>query len=447
MKILFISLSIALLSLTAVAQDNPKQNAASTDNATLTFGSEEKTTFKIDTLRIASGKSYLILIDVQKEYDDPTVSIMGGPVDDEEKELLKNFEEDSFEIIKQYQHTLILFENGQKLDLSSLANTFQGVAYWNGNIEDDVQFKNIIKKSTEFVAEQMGLNTQSSYVINNEKYKEALALLQNKNNFTEKSRLIMNSFLDDVYKAFLNNRLGQDANLFNTLPENLKKMNLSVSIGSEEKMLKRSIEINKKGQIDKLILFDRAGKISRSIQYIYENDILKKTINDQGTTTIFSYDDDKMISFQNIGDANETNVYYLKNDKKNIENYIIMIDDTYASQNSLSKTINEKNCEIRYINNVVWTRNCFTDQNVFPYLHTYTSYQDGEVLQYRKFKIEKKNKKTYHKYYSNAQQDTDKDMYELKGIYQLNDDNLVTNYTITDDEEKVNLEIEYIYNH
>ena len=65
------------------------------------------------------------------------------------------------------------------------------------------------------------------------------------------------------------------------------------------------------------------------------------------------------------------------------------IDDTYSSQNSLSKTINEKNCEIHYINDVVWTRICFTDQNAFPHVHTYTSYQDGEVLQYRKFKIEK----------------------------------------------------------
>ena len=58
----------------------------------------------------------------------------------------------------------------------------------------------------------------------------------------------------------------------------VKKMNLYVSIGSKEKILKRGVEINKKGKIDKLMLSDRAGKISRSIQYIYENDILKKQL-------------------------------------------------------------------------------------------------------------------------------------------------------------------------
>ncbi|QCE43067.1 hypothetical protein [Psychroserpens sp. NJDZ02] len=446
MKNIIILLSTTLFSLTVLAQDDTTQNATPTDHAGMTFNLGERAPFEIDTLYINSGKAYVILMDVQKDYDDDTVSIHGGPVDDEEKELLKNFEDNSFEIIKQYQHTLILFENGQKLDLSSIDNTFQGLAYWHGNLEDDVKLKQTVNKSTEFVAEQMGLNTKSSYVINNEKYKNELDLLKNKNEFTDKSKLLMHAFLDDGYKAFLTNQLGQNANLFNSPPENLKKMNLYISSGNEQKILKRSIEMNAKGQIEKLILFDRAGKISQSIDYIYENDILTKTVSDGRKTTTFSYADDKMMSFQNIGGANEINVYYLKNGEKNFKNYIIMIDEAYASQNTLSQTITEKNCKIRYINDAVWSRNCFTDQNNFPYVHTYTSYQDGEVMQYRKFKIEKENEKLYKKYYSNATQDSDKDEYMLNGTYVLNKDNLVTNYTIIDDQEIINLEIEYIYN-
>ena len=102
-----------------------------------------------------------------KKYDKDraaTISIGFDYVKDEEKELIQNFKKDAFEIKKIDKQVFILFENKQTLDVSSLDNSYQAFAYWGGKENDRVQVQEGSKKATEFVAKQLGLKTESSYV-------------------------------------------------------------------------------------------------------------------------------------------------------------------------------------------------------------------------------------------------------------------------------------------
>ena len=446
MKKIFISIGIMLLFFNAVAQKKhiKKKTNARAAAVSVVAGIDDNynNDFKIDTLRIASGKPYVFLVDIRKEYDDG-MQIIGGSVENEEKELLKNFDKNSFQIIKLYKHVFVLFENGQTLDSSVIENSYQAFAFWGGKLADDVQVKEGTTMSTEFVAEQMSIKKESSYIVNTSKYKKMLDLLDKNKSFTEKSKQVMNNFLDGLYTSLIGNSIGQDAIFFSVKPLNLKTLNLYVSAGSKKKILRMKIEFGQNGLLNKIISFDENGKKENTKSFVYENEILKKMVNDNLKTTTFSYADDKMISFTNVGDADQTDVYSLDNGK---ESYVLTKDDAYSNLNIFTKLKFEKNCEIVDINDVVWTRTCFTAKNIFPYINTYTSYQDGKVLQYKKFKIEKKDDKIYEKYYSKAEKANEKDVFVKKGTFELNDEKLLTRYSYLYDNENVNVDIEYLIN-
>ena len=119
-----------------------------------------------------------------------------------------------------------------------------------------------------------------------------------------------------------------------------------------------------------------------------------------------------------------------------------MVDDADCYSNSFAEEKNENNCYVDYYNGKIWTRNCSSKIDVFPYVNEYTSYQDGEVLQHRKTRIVKKDEQTFEKYYSEEEKGED---YKLWGTFKLNEQKLVTTYTFTKGNTTKVLKIDYTY--
>lgn len=125
-----------------------------------------------------------------------------------------------------------------------------------------------------------------------------------------------------------------------------------------------------------------------------------------------------------------------------------MLEDEYAQQNLLMEDKIFENCVIRYTNGNIFYKNCSTPYGSFPFTHTYTSYQSAaegqevEFMQQIKYKIEKKNDKIFEKYYSNAENENEKDSYQLKQTYYLNEKNLLEKISL---EDGITIKIVYTY--
>ncbi|MDI3321424.1 hypothetical protein, partial [Pinibacter soli] len=105
----------------------------------------------------------------------------------------------------------------------------------------------------------------------------------------------------------------------------------------------------------------------------------------------------------------------------------------------------ENNCITRYLNSNLLTINYSTKTGTFPFVHKYTSFQDGKVLQFRKSKLVKTGEKQFEKYYSDAERESDKDNFKLFGVFQLNDQNLLSSYYFFKDGVKSKIKIDYAY--
>ncbi len=379
----------------------------------------------IDTLFINSGKPYVFLVDVKKYDEQAAVSIsVGGREDVEETELLQNFKKDAFEIKKITKHVFILFENKQTLDLTSIENSYQAFGYWGGKEGDKVQVQEGSKMATEFVAKQMGVKKESSYVTNTKKYKEEIKKLQNKNNITDKSKATMDFMLMQISNPLPKDK-GEDADLFSKKIPKIKNIESYIIEGKAKTSLK-SIAFNEQGQpiIVKHYLSD--GSDNGTSKLIYENGMLVKKLNYEDKVETINYDNEKIIMYRNVGDANDTDVYWLNNNMLLSKSYTIMENDNFCHQNIFVEHKMVNDCEHFLINNKVWSIDCDSKKGDFPAIHTYTSFQDGEVLQFRKSKIIKKDEFTFEKYYSKAEKEDQKDDYELGMTYKLNEQKLVT---------------------
>jgi hypothetical protein len=391
----------------------------------------------VDTLHIATGKPYLFIVDVNKN------SAESATINPEEKELIQNFGKKALQIVNVYKYSYIIFENKQTLDISVDGNSYQAFAYWGGNLEDNVQLKEGTNYATEFVAEQMGVNKESSYVVNTRKYKKEVALLENAGNITEKSKEIMNTYLNDLVTPIPNDK-GEDASLYEQNLTNIKSIETYFIENNGKKIFLKNAVFNKNQQPILIKSYNRKGVESEVHSFIYKNGMLIKIINGDKSIAV-NYDDNRMIFSENIGEANETRVTWLENDVMLEKRYVLMIDDKYQFMNNFTEEKFEDNCITYYLNNSVWTINCSSKTGMFPFVHKYTSFQDGEVLQYRKSKLVKKGDKLFEKYYSSAEQEREKDNFKLWGVFQFNEQNLLSSYDFTKDDVKCSIKINYTF--
>ena len=398
----------------------------------------------IDTLFINSGKQYVFLVDIKKYDEQAAVSIsIGGRADDEETELLQNFEKDAFEIKKISKHVFILFENKQTLDLTSVENSYQAFAYWGGKEKNKVQVQEGSKMATEFVSKQLGVKKESSYVTNTKKYKEEIKKLQNKNNITDKSKATMDFMLMQISYPLPKDK-GEDADLFSKIIPKIKNIETYFIEGKTKTSLK-SIAFNEQGQPIIVKYYNSRGEDNGTSKLIYENGMLVKKLNYEDKVETINYDNEKIIMYRNVGDANDTDVYWLQDNMLLSKSYTIMENDNFCHQNIFVEHKMVNDCEHFLINNRVWNIDCDSEKGKYPAIHTYTSFQDGEVLQFRKSKIIKKDEFTFEKYYSKAEKENQKDEFELFGTYKLNKQKLVTSFGFKKDGENRLLKIDYTF--
>lgn len=397
----------------------------------------------IDTLRLQKGKKYILLVDIDK-YSGQSNVAYANPDNSEEKELINNFKKDAFKIINIKKYTFVIFENKQTLDVSQNGESYQTFAYWSGKIKDNIQVKKGAKMATEFVSQNIGGKKESSYVINARKFKKEVAAFTSKNKITPNSKDLMNAVLADIILPFSGIR-EDDAVIFKRPNEKVKTIDSYITNKKGIKTPLKSIVLNENEQPVLVKNYNREGKEDGRKTFVYKDGLLTKIMNDDKVSSTINYDDNKMIFTENVGDANDTRIVWLENGNLLQKVYTIMIDDSFSYMNSFAEEKIENNCISYYINNVIWTKTCSSETKAFPFTHKYTSYQKGEVLQFRKSKIEKKGEKTFEKYYSDAALEQDKDNFKLFGTFQLNDHNLVNAYNFTKDKINQTIKIDYTY--
>jgi hypothetical protein len=393
----------------------------------------------IDTLHIYSGKKYVFLVDVN--MDDIGVQTVGGEQDTEEKELQNNFPELNLEIIKLNNYTYVVFENDKTLEVDGIGNSYKAMAYWSGNIEDTIEVQESIKMATEFVSAQVGENKESSYVVMTRKAREQIEKYKNSNNFTEKSKQVMKAILGDAASPM--EELQEKMFLF---PQNQiypKTYTSYISENNKKKYKYKSVEFNSDGNPKTIIMYSDNGKSEYKNTFVYENDKLISIEGEESFT--IQYDDEAMILLKNKGDAEQINIYKLKDNVLLETSYILMEDDSYSNMNYIIENILEDNCKIRKYNNTVYSKTCRSKANGVPFIKTATSYQDGEVMLFRKSKIVKKDDKTLEEYFSTAESENEKDHFELGIIYKFNEKNLLNEIKVLIQGKNNVFTMEYTY--
>lgn len=394
-----------------------------------------------DTLQIKKGKKYVFLVDVNK-YSATVVYDSANEYFSEESELKRNFPKENLEIIKINKYTYVFFENKQTLDITGDGQSFQAFAYWSGKIDDKVQVKEGSRMATEFVAEQLKSKKESSYVVNARKYKKEVASLQGKNKITSKSKEVMKELLG-AYSLPFPDIEADNIPVFQLGTAKLKTLDSYFLKKKGVRIPLKSVSFNNEGFPTAITYYDDEGKNRSKKEFIYKDGMLTKIIKEDQTASTINYDDNKMIVTENVGDANETKVFWIENGNLLQKSYTLMADDKFSYMNTFAEEKFENNCISYYINNAVWTHNCGGTNNKFPYIHTYTSYQDKEVLQFRKSKIEKKDDRTFDKYYSEAERADQNDNYKLWGTFHLDDFNLVDSFNFTKDGTAKTIKIDY----
>lgn len=441
MKQLFSIIFILTLSLSGFSQKSKAQNHQKNEKKivfeTIKEAPRAEYVYVVDTLRIAKGKPCLLIVNVNKNSaEDDTMNT-------EEKELIQNFGKNTLKIVNIYKHSYIIFENKQTLDIGAYGNSYQAFAYWGGKIEDDVLLKEGTKYATEFVAEQMGVVKESSYVVNTRKHKKEVALLKTTDNITDKSREIMNIYLNNLTTPIPNDK-GEDTPLYEQHLANLKRIETYFIENNSIKILIKNTFFNQNHQPISITNYGSDGLDRGSDSFIYKNGMLVKIITGSKSIVV-NYDDNKMIFSENRGEANETKVVWLENNVMLKKSYILMIDDKDLLMNYFFEDKFEGNCITSSSNNNIWSMNCSSKTDTFPFIHKFTSFHDGKVVQVRKSKLVKKGDKLFEKYYSTSVRESEKDNFKLFGVFQFNDQNLLSFYDFTKDDVKSRIEINYTF--
>lgn len=420
------------------AKKKPKSNAKQTTVAAAPEAYVPKIT--VDTLHIQKGKPCILLVDVNKDSADPAITFDSNS---EENELIRNFGKEALQIININKYTYVVFENKEIIDINLEGESFQAFAYWSGKLKDKVKIQQGKRMATEFVAGNMKVKKESSYVINTRKYRKEVASLESKNKITPKSNEIMNAILNKTILS-IDGKREDEFPLFKENKSKIKTAAYYFLTKNGTKTPIKEVSVNENGLLKQVKIYNRKGEPDGEENYVYEYGMLTKIIRGDKTTTI-RYNDDKMIFSDNRGDANETTVYRLENNVVLENSYIIMTDDKFSYMNSFAEEKIENNCTLRYINNILWTKNCGSPENVFPFIFKYTSYQDGNVLQYRKSKLEKKGENKFEKYYSSAEREEETEVFNFFGALEFNENNLLDTYRFTKDKISQVIKVDYTY--
>ncbi len=391
---------------------------------------------QIDTIKVASGKPHAFLIDIP-EYP---VQIVGNNLEAEKKELETNFKDQDLDVMLISEHCFIKFESGQGLDMTDLNKSYQSTAFWNGNVQDEVELYDRLTNTTEFIAEKLGVEKTSSYVDNANTLKDEVQQLISKNNFTKNSEKVLQKFLMMFHNPVLTDN--EEYWYLQEIPK-IKTIKILVNEGKKDQPYK-VLQFNTSGQVTSETFYNEDGGISSFQKFIYNGGVLTEIQKEERSITV-TFDDDKMILFENVGDADETTIYHFENNQLLSKRMILMTDDNFANQNSIREEKLENDCVVIHMDGKIIDKDCYGKDGVFPYIVSYTSYQsaaDGQgsdFMNFTKFKIEKKDSNTFEKYYSDAEKPKDPDHYKLYTTFYL-ENNLITKLKTEKGIMKINYE-------
>lgn len=388
----------------------------------------------VDTLKIKSGVPYAFLINIA-EY--PT-QIVGDNLEKEKDELENNFREQGLKVVLIKKHCFLQLESGEGLDMTHVENPYKATAYWSGVVYDEIQIFDRITKTTEFVAEKMGVNVKSSYAKEAALITKEVKSLTSAKNITNKSKITLSKYMLQFQNL---NSIASDYDWY--IQEIPKIKNLKVLFtenGKEE--IYQNFAFNKLGQIT-----SQAKTENNSMKtYSYQNNMLVK-IKSESSEIVITYNDDKMILSEDLGGATETSVLWVEENVLLLKRYIVMKDAAYATQNMIIEQKIEGSEIITYLNGKISNRLYSSPHGIFPMTYSNTSYQDDGpnkdpiILQSRKFRIEKKDDGVFEQYSSTVLNPDDKDKFELDSTFYTNENNAIYRKTNLNNTFK----IEYSY--
>ncbi len=428
MKVKFLFFIMFLFSINMQAQDD---DVVAID----VLGDEFIIESPIDTLNFNSGKPQVFLIQIQSQNDGYTIA--GNDI--EHKELLKNFNHNQVKINYITKQSYIRLEDGQYIDVTDVNASYDAIVFWNGKSKSNLKTQEGSRLATEFVSEQLGQKKKSSYITNSELYKKEIAQLPKQDNFTEKSRKVMNRFLKNYSISeicTLNHHL-----FFNLNQDKVKTITVYQVNPKGKKTKYEQIHLNELNHPIKVIRFDDDGKtVYYATEFKYENDILKSIKHDEREDFI-RYNDDVLFFTSDLGGANETTFYILKDNELLMKRILLMKDDVgFEEQNSFVEQRLEKGNINYYIDNELWTSTSKSAPNKFPFVLTVTSYDGENVVHKLREEVVKKSDSQYEIFYDNVLH-----VHKGKNNIQLNDRGLLETFTYKDENEMEKYQLEYTY--
>lgn len=373
MKILNLIVLLILFTINAYAQNETihLQGMLSSHNSS------------VDTLYFKSGIPQVFLIQISGMQN----NYLSNEDNVEKKRLENHLNVKEFKLNHIVNPSYIQLENGEIIDLSSSSDPYRAIVFWNGKKDSKLKKLETNRNSSQFVTEELNRDKLITYLIKIGIIKNENNQLNDMNNFTEKSKQLMDVFLEqytqpNVFKTQNTLFYQQDQKNVHTIimyEDNLK----------EPKFKSQEIVLNKLGKPVKINEFDRNG-LFEITEFEYENDILKSIIKN-GNSTQIQFNDNQLFYIADYIQKDVTHIVTLENgyllekrffveQGKKIEEYDYVYEDRF-----------EKGCINNYLNGVLKTSSCVKNEIEPNEIFAFTSYNDRlDEIQKIRFKMVKK---------------------------------------------------------
>ena len=388
-----------------------------------------------DTLQLVTGKKYALVVDANNSTN---MGNLSNEMKLEAYELKTNFADKNITVIPINKFTYITMEDGKFIDVGDSKNSYQAIVYWDGNLENDPQVQEGIHFSTEFIASQLNVQKESTYKIKTLKTRKKIQEVKQKGKFTANSQKVLDVLLQN-YAAPRTAFVGDNQLVFNKDQSKVKAIKSFIKFPNKKEMLFEDILLNEKGQPIEVKQFEDDNELRSHIIFEYSQGKLVKIKSSLNESSIY-YDDTQILETGNVGEADDVSLFWLQNGRLTKQTATLFLKDEFVYMNMFVEERANKDCYDTYINNELWEHICVTEPNIFPWKYSITSYQNGKVLQERKYRINEKSDQVYEIYFAG----TDKKNDELMSTVTLNERGLISQLK-NNGSESYTISTEYAY--
>ncbi|MDH1884075.1 hypothetical protein ACTS9T_00790 [Empedobacter falsenii] len=350
----------------------------------------------------------------------------------EEEELRRNFDSSDFTISNICVNSDLEFPK----ETIKLRSQKQGIIFWSGNVnEKPIVKEGNLQNATEFVAKQLGVQKESTYVSNTKKWKAEIDELTKTNIPTKVSKevngAIINTLVYDNLRADKTislNRIFSEADF-----SKLKTIEMTFLDNENQKINLNKITFDEKG-------FPTMIKKRNSDDLIiltFDNQLLKSTLENE-QLTIYTHKENQVMGLIQQKDFKKLLVYRLENQN--------LLEDVYWINTDLDKEKNNYYDQKKMVNNCIvsyskdyTSSECETAPGIFPYESNKEIQSSNSTLKLN-IKIEDIGNGVLEVFKSIANKD-----FEKVGEIQLNERKLIKSYTILSNGKSVKVDYNYTY--